>query len=67
VVPGVAVDIEDAAAEEVAEERGEGLALGEVVEVGLEHVLDVGQVGGDSAAEDVDVDGGAITILTFNA
>ncbi|WVZ88345.1 LOW QUALITY PROTEIN: hypothetical protein U9M48_034878 [Paspalum notatum var. saurae] len=58
VAPGGAVDVEDAAAEEVAEERGEGGALGEVVEVGLEHVLDVGRVGGDGAAEDVDVDGG---------
>uniref|UniRef100_A0A8R7UFK0 Uncharacterized protein n=1 Tax=Triticum urartu TaxID=4572 RepID=A0A8R7UFK0_TRIUA len=57
VAPGVAVDVEDAAAEEVAEERGEALALGEVFEVGLEHVLDVGRVGGDGAAEDVDVDG----------
>jgi len=67
VAPRVAVDVEDAAAEEVPEESGEGLALGEVVEVGPEHVLDVGRVGGDGAAEDVDVDGGAITILTFNA
>jgi len=57
VAPGVAVDVEDAAAEEVPEERGEGLALGEVVEVGLEHVLDVGRVGGDGAAQNVDVDG----------
>ncbi|KAJ1274278.1 hypothetical protein BS78_05G050400 [Paspalum vaginatum] len=58
VAPGAAVDVEDAAAEEVPEERGEGGALGEVVEVGPEHVLDVGRVGGDGAAEDVDVDGG---------
>jgi hypothetical protein len=53
----VAVHVEDAAAEEVPKERCEGLALGEVVEVGLEHVLHVGRVGGDGAAQHVDVDG----------
>jgi hypothetical protein len=57
VAPGVAVHVEDAASEEVPEERREGLALGEVVEVGLEHVLHVGRVGRDGAAQHVDVDG----------
>ncbi|KAJ6853243.1 uncharacterized protein M6B38_251165 [Iris pallida] len=56
-VPELAVGVEDPVAEEVPEDGGEGLPLGEVVEVGLEHVLDVVRVGGDDVVEDVDVDG----------
>lgn len=44
--PELAVDVEDSETEEVAEDVGEGFALGEVVEVGLEDVLNVGLVGG---------------------
>ena len=54
---GVAVDIEDATAEEVAEEGREGLPLGKVVKLGLEHVLYVVGVGSDHVAKDMDMDG----------
>lgn len=56
--PGVAVDVEDALAEEVAEDGGEGFALWVVVEVGFEDVVDVVGVGGEDVGEDVDGDGG---------
>lgn len=55
--PGVAIDVEDSFAEEVAEDGREGFPLGKVVEPGLENVLDVFHVGRDGVAEHVDVDG----------
>lgn len=55
--PGRTVDVEDAAAEEVREDGGEGFSLGVVVELGLEDVANVGWVGGDDVTEDVEVDG----------
>lgn len=48
--PEVTVGIEDATAEEVAEDVDEGLALGVVAEVGLEYVLHIVRVGGDDGA-----------------
>lgn len=49
--PVVAVGVEDAGAEEVMEDGGEGGAFWVVVEVGLEDVLNVGRVGGDDGHE----------------
>ena len=58
--PELAIDVEDPEAEEIAEDVGEGFALGEVVEVGLEDVLDVGRVGGHDGPRRVEAvnDGG---------
>lgn len=55
--PGVAVDVEDSSAQEIAEDGGEGLPFGIVIEAGLEDVLHVFRVGGYGVAEDVHVDG----------
>lgn len=55
--PRVAVDVEDAAAQKIAEDCGEWLAFGVVVKLGFEDVLHVLGVGGDDVAEDVEVDG----------
>lgn len=52
--PELAIDVEDPQAEEIAEDVGEGFALGEVVEVGLEDVLDVGRVGGHNGPRRVE-------------
>ena len=46
-LPGVAVDVEDSVAEEVAEEGGELFAFRVVVEVSFEDVAEVEGVGGD--------------------
>ena len=62
--PELAVDVENAEAEKVAEDLSEGLALGEVVEVSLEYVLHVLGVSSDDgatgteAADDDGVGGG---------
>lgn len=40
-VPELAVGVEDAATKEVTEDIGERFALGIIIKVGLEHVLDV--------------------------
>ena len=48
--PELAIDVENATAQKVTEDLGEGLALGEVVEISLEHVLHVFGVGGDDGA-----------------
>ena len=45
-VPQLAVNVEDACTEQVAEDVGEGLPLGVVAEVALEDVLHVGRVRG---------------------
>lgn len=47
--PEVAVDVEDAEAEEVMEVSEGAGAFGEGGEVGFEEVFDVGRVGGDDA------------------
>lgn len=55
--PHIAVNVEDAAPQQVGEDGGKGLPLGVVFEPGLEHVLDIFRVGGDGVAEYMDVDG----------
>jgi len=55
--PGIAVDVENPMAEEVAEDGGEGFPFGVVVEIGLENVLDVVGVGGYGVPQDMHMDG----------
>jgi len=55
--PGVAVDVEYPAAEEVGEDGREGGALGVVVEAAAQHVVDGGRVGGEHVSEHVHVHG----------
>lgn len=50
-LPLFAVRVEDAMAEEVHQHAEGALALGVVLEVGLEHVFDVGGVGGDDTSD----------------
>lgn len=45
--PQLAVDVENAAAEEIAEYISEGLSFRVIKKISLEHVLDVGWVGRD--------------------
>lgn len=49
--PKRAVDVEDAAAEEVLEMVDNARAFGEVGGVGFEVVVEIGRVGGDEAAD----------------
>lgn len=56
-LPRVAVDIENSSAEEVAEDGGEGLAFGVVMEAGFQDVFDVVGVARDGVAKHVHVDG----------
>ncbi|KAG9455044.1 hypothetical protein H6P81_007948 [Aristolochia fimbriata] len=54
--PGVPVDVEDAVAQEIAEDGREGLPLGVILEPGLENILHVLRVRRDRVPQYVDVD-----------
>ena len=55
--PRAAVHVEDSAAQEIAEDGGEGPPFGVVVEALLEDVLNIVWVGSYGVAQHVDVDG----------
>lgn len=55
--PEVTVDVEDATAEEIAEDQREGFPLRIIIESGFKHVLHVVGIGGDGVTEDMDVNG----------
>ena len=50
-LPEVAMGVDHVVAEEIEDDGPDSRAFGEVVEVGLEDVLDIGQVGGDDTPD----------------